>query len=105
MDRYPTPVINNTLLTALTRTSRNSTTLVPHLRVLECISNLKFDDSVYLGFLFSRCGLGGSIRVPFVSRVRFPMEYHQRPVDPNVAAQIHDMSAHGVLEFEWLWSS
>ncbi|KAF7358810.1 F-box domain-containing protein [Mycena sanguinolenta] len=102
MDRYPKPVVNNALLTALTRTSGDSTCLVPHLRILECISDLRFDDSVYLGFLISRCQPGDSNHIPLVSRMRCSMDYHRRPVDSSVAARIQDMCAQRVLVFGWL---
>ncbi|KAJ6492217.1 hypothetical protein C8R45DRAFT_192539 [Mycena sanguinolenta] len=100
-DRFPKPLINDTFLTALTLTPEVSTCLVPHLRVLDCISDFRFDDNIYLAFLMSRCGTGASSRAPFVSRMRCSMEYYRRLMDASVVARIEHMCAQRVLRFEW----
>ncbi|KAJ6467821.1 hypothetical protein C8R45DRAFT_1219004 [Mycena sanguinolenta] len=107
-DHFPKPLVTDSLLTALARLPENSTTtpcLVPHLQVLDCVSELRFDDNVYLAFLISRCAsqAGGlSTPAPFVSRMRCPMAYYERSVNSEVAAQIKGMCARRVLNFEWL---
>ncbi|KAF7375417.1 F-box domain-containing protein [Mycena sanguinolenta] len=97
-------LVTTTLLTALTRTPKDSACLVPRLWVLECTSYLRFDDSVYLGFLVSRCELRASNRVPFVNHMHCPWTLHQRVVDSNVATRIQDLCAQGALTLEWLWT-
>ncbi|KAJ6492213.1 hypothetical protein C8R45DRAFT_1212983 [Mycena sanguinolenta] len=100
-DRYPTPLVTDTLLSVLTRTPEDPTCLVPQLRVLECRSEFGFDDSVYLDFLVSRCE-SGFIEVPFVSRMHSIQGRYRRFIDSDVAARIQDMCSRGVLAFEWL---
>ncbi|KAJ6496049.1 hypothetical protein C8R45DRAFT_1131812 [Mycena sanguinolenta] len=98
------PLVTPALLTALTRPPEDSACLVPRLRVFECTSSLKFDDSLYVGFLLSRCESRALKRVPFVCRMRCPWKFHRRVIDPNVAAQIQDLCDPGALTFEWLVS-
>ncbi|KAF7358751.1 F-box domain-containing protein [Mycena sanguinolenta] len=101
-DRFPKPLITNGLLKALTRTPEDSTCLVPHLQVFECISHLRFDDNVFLSLLVSRCESDDSTGSPFTSRICCSMDYYRRPIDSEVAARIRDMCAQGDLTFEWL---
>ncbi|KAF7326593.1 hypothetical protein MSAN_02502500 [Mycena sanguinolenta] len=106
-DHFPKPLVTDSLLTALTHSADSSTPtcLLPGLRVLDCISELRFDDNVYLRFLLSRCASesgGPSDPVPFVSRLRCPRAHIWRTINSNVAAQIKGMCAGGVLKFEWL---
>ncbi|KAF7358726.1 F-box domain-containing protein [Mycena sanguinolenta] len=100
-DRFPRPLVSDTFLTTLTLTPERSTCLVPHLRVLDCISDFRFDDNIYLAFLMSRCGSAASSQAPFVSRMRCSMEYYRRLMDANVVARIEHMCAQRVLRFEW----
>ncbi|KAJ6467770.1 hypothetical protein C8R45DRAFT_1171182 [Mycena sanguinolenta] len=104
-DRPPKPpLISNNLLTTLTRPAADSvaTDLVPHLRVFECITAFRFDHSVYLGFLVSRCASGGTSKsAPFVSRMRSSLGYKPRAMETKVAAQIQNMCAQQVLDFQW----
>ncbi|KAF7378324.1 F-box domain-containing protein [Mycena sanguinolenta] len=76
-DHFPKPLVTDSLLMALARPPANSTItyLVPHLRVLGCISELRFDDNIYLKFLVSRCtNADGALNgVPFCDQYALPI--------------------------------
>ncbi|KAJ7763960.1 hypothetical protein DFH07DRAFT_916982 [Mycena maculata] len=82
-------LISDTLLSSLTLTrTANSTTLVPRLRSLTCLSFLEFDDNVYLNLVLSR--LQDSGEFTFTTDLIWLPGY-ERELDPDVSNQIQEL--------------
>ncbi|KAF8208530.1 hypothetical protein K438DRAFT_1930197 [Mycena galopus ATCC 62051] len=88
-------LVSDTLLSSLSRTVDLSS-LLPDLRFLSCWSLLKFNDSVYLGFVLSRVQDEAS----FEAELRW-LQGHHRELDPAAVGHLQELCAQRKLVFSF----